>query len=262
MTLCFICFYSRSLSICFLRRQTRLFLYLLFPLSTLVLSYMYVISTIPIAKRRYYGRVEQGVHDFLDLAPYVIQGDSSVQGTTTSVSTRAASSTTASSSTAALPSPNKIYTFFDTTNVVVVKARNQAVNGQCTKADATCRGKEVRDSRYHDMKTSMYLLANAFRINQQKAPDMLPTVQAAKQFFREVDAMDSNVQKLLQLTTNKESNNNNMQLRDTFMAAQQHYIRALDFLDVYLDLVELPPTDSGYYDTDFDTRVGETARIM
>lgn len=198
-------------------------------------------STIPIAKRRYYGRVEQGVHDFLGLAQHVIDGSAVTKGT--------------------VESPDAIYKFFDTTSVVVVAARNQAVNGQCTKADPSCRGKEIRDSRYHDMKTSMYLLANAFRINQQKAPDNLPTVKAAKKFFKEVDAMEVAVQKLL-ATNNPSSNNNNLQQRDTIMAAQQHYVKALDYLDVYLDLVELPPTDSGYYDTEFDTRVGETARIM
>ena len=36
------------------------------------------------------------------------------------------------------------------------------------------------------MKASMYLLGNAFRINQQKAPDNLPTVKAAKAFFKEM----------------------------------------------------------------------------
>ena len=44
-------------------------------------------------------------------------------------------------------------------------------------------------------------------------------------------------------------------------AAVQRYAAALEILDVYLDLVELPPTDSGHYQQDFDTLVGETARI-
>jgi hypothetical protein len=41
-----------------------------------------------------------------------------------------------------------------------------------------------------------------------------------------------------------------------------HYAAALDILDVYLDLVELPPPDSGWYEQDFSRRVGESARIM
>ena len=44
--------------------------------------------------------------------------------------------------------------------------------------------------------------------------------------------------------------------------AQQHYAKALDLLDAYLDLVELPPTDSGHYDQEFDTLVGRSARLL
>ena len=43
--------------------------------------------------------------------------------------------------------------------------------------------------------------------------------------------------------------------------AVQFYSNALEILDSYLDLVELPPIDSGHYVKDFDTLVGETARI-
>merc|ERR1719446_1182416 len=88
-----------------------------------------------------------------------------------------------------------IQKFFDAEGVVVVEARNQSINGQCTKKDASCKGAEIRDSRWNDMKASMYLLGNAFRINQQKAPDNLPTVRAAKAFFKEIDAMEKAVKK-------------------------------------------------------------------
>lgn len=80
----------------------------------------------------------------------------------------------------------RISDFFDVDKTVIVPARNQSVNGQCTKKDRSCKGKEIRDSRYNDMKASMYLLSNAFRINQQKAPDNLPSVRAAKAFFKEM----------------------------------------------------------------------------
>jgi hypothetical protein len=92
----------------------------------------------------------------------------------------------------------------------------------------------------------MYLLGNAFRLNQQKAPDLLPSVIAAKQFFKEMNAME----KLVTKKPKKED-----------AEAVAHYAAALDILDRYLDLVELPPTDSGHYDKDFETLVGETARI-
>ena len=136
--------------------------------------------------------------------------------------------------------------FFDPEGTVIVEAKRKDVNGQCTKKDGDCKGKEIRDSRWNDMKASMYLLGNAFRTDQQKPPDRLPTVKAAKAFFKEMDAMEKCVKK-----KKKEDKE-----------AVGHYAAALNILDEYLDLVELPPIDSGYYDKEFDTRVGETARIM
>jgi len=125
-------------------------------------------TTIPIAKRRYYGRVQQAVHEFLDMGSAVVSAD--------------------------MTDPT-IQHFFDTEGTVIVEARNQSINGQCTKKNQSCKGAEVRDSRYNDMKATMYLLGNAFRINQQKAPDNLPTVRAAKAFFKEMDKMEKNVKK-------------------------------------------------------------------
>lgn len=184
------------------------------------ISPLYPFSTIPIAKRRYYGRVQEAVHEFLLMGPAVVKGD--------------------------MTDPT-VQDFFDVEKTVIVEAKRQDVNGQCTKKDGNCKGKEIRDSRYNDMKASMYLLGNAFRINQTKAPDNLPTVQAAKKFFKVMDAMEKQVAKKPKTNDAK---------------AQQLYLDALDILDTYLDLVELPPTDSGNYDKEFDTLVGATARIM
>ena len=141
----------------------------------------------------------------------------------------------------------QIQLFFDINGVVVVPAKRQDINGSCTKKDRDCKGKEIRDSRWNDMKASMYLLGNAFRINQQKAPDNLPTVKAAKAFFKEIDAMEKLVVTKKPKTSDK--------------AAIGHYAAALDILDTYLDLVELPPTESGHYDQEFDTLVERNARI-
>lgn len=91
---------------------------------------------------------------------------------------------------------------------------------------------------------SMYLLANAFRTDQQKPPDRLPTVKAARAFFKEMDEMEK-------LVTAKKNGR----------AVAERYAAALEILDTYLDLVELPPIDSGHYAQEFDTLVGETARI-
>lgn len=176
-------------------------------------------TTIPIAKRRYYGRVQQAVHEYLLMGPSVVKGD--------------------------MTAPDIQY-FFDPKGVVVVEAKRRDVNGQCTKKDNDCSGKEIRDSRYNDMKTSMYLLGNAFRLNQTKAPDNLPTVRAARAFFKEADLLEKAVRK-------------NPKKVDP--VSQQRYLNALDLLDKYLDLVELPPTDSGHYDQEFSTKVGETSRL-
>lgn len=176
-------------------------------------------TTIPIAKRRYYGRVQQAVHEYLELGPAVVQGDMSAP---------------------------IIQTFFDINGVVVVPAKRKDINGQCTKKDNACKGTEIRDSRWNDMKASMYLLGNAFRINQTKAPDNLPTVRAARAFFKEIDAMEKAVKKNPK-KMDKES--------------IRHYAAGLDILDTYLDLVELPPVDSGHYEKEFDTLVGTSARI-
>eukprot|EP00520_Triparma_pacifica_P007129 CAMPEP_0118665182 /NCGR_PEP_ID=MMETSP0785-20121206/18477_1 /TAXON_ID=91992 /ORGANISM="Bolidomonas pacifica, Strain CCMP 1866" /LENGTH=244 /DNA_ID=CAMNT_0006559273 /DNA_START=44 /DNA_END=775 /DNA_ORIENTATION=- len=175
-------------------------------------------TTIPIAKRRYYGRVQEAVHEYLMMGQAVVKGDMSAK---------------------------VIQDFFDPKGIVTVEARNQAVNGQCTKKDQSCKGAEIRDSRYNDMETSMYLLGNAFRFNQQKAPDNLPTVKAAKAFFKDLDEMEKNIK-------GKKSSP---------QKAQSAYLRGLEKLDLYLDLVELPPTDSGAYDKEFDTRVAANARI-
>jgi len=120
----------------------------------------YKFRTIPIAKRRYYGRVQQAVHEFLAMGPDVVRGDMTSES---------------------------IQHFFDRQATVIVEGgANMSINGQCTRKDGNCKGAEIRDSRWNDMKASMYLLGNAFRINQQKPPDNLPTVKAAKAFFKEM----------------------------------------------------------------------------
>lgn len=75
----------------------------------------------------------------------------------------------------------------------------------------------------------------------------LATVKAAKAFFKEMDEMEKRVKVKKPKTSDKES--------------VQLYSNALDILDKYLDLVELPPIDSGHYEQEFDTLVGESARI-
>lgn len=176
-------------------------------------------TTIPIAKRRYYGRVQEAVHEFLLMTPAVIKGD--------------------------LTDPT-VQDFFDVTKTVVIPGKKKDINGICTKKDGDCKSTDILDSRYNDMKTTMYLLGNAFRINQTKAPDNLPTVKAAKKFFRVMNKFELRVLK---------------KPKKDDKEATQLYAEALDLLDLYLDLVELPPTESGHYDKEFSTLVGESSRI-
>ena len=62
--------------------------------------------------------------------------------------------------------------FFDKKGIVTVEGDQYAYledgkTCRTKKADGSCKGAEIRDSRYNDMKTTMYLLGNAFRFNQQ-----------------------------------------------------------------------------------------------
>lgn len=87
-------------------------------------------TTIPIAKRRYYGRVQQGVHEFLAMGNDVVKADM-----------------TAAS----------IQIFFDPQGALIVPARRQDIGGQCTKKNKDCKGAEIRDSRYNDMVRAVYV---------------------------------------------------------------------------------------------------------
>jgi hypothetical protein len=94
----------------------------------------------------------------------------------------------------------------------------------------------------------LYLLVSS---KLTRSNDMLSmqtaTVKAAYAFFAQMDEMQKRV-----VVKNPKTND---------PQAIQCYANALDILDRYLDLVELPPIDSGHYEQDFDTLVGETARL-
>lgn len=73
-------------------------MYQLFSNPVIPHSPFFCFRTIPIAKRRYYGRVQQGVHDFLAMGPELVKAKTSAE---------------------------KVQFFFDTNGVVVVEARRQ-----------------------------------------------------------------------------------------------------------------------------------------
>lgn len=111
-------------------------------------------SSIPIAKRRYYGRVQEAVHEFVELDPA-----------------------------AGAEAPELFDTFFGT-NILVRAGRTRT---NCIGPESICTSKEAKTSRWDDMQLTMFLLGNAFRIDSSKAPERIKQVQMARKFFKEVE---------------------------------------------------------------------------
>lgn len=117
-------------------------------------------TSIPTAKRRYYGRVQEAVYEFLRLDPASAEAP-----------------------------PEAIDEFFGE-NILVKKGR---VRTNCIGGDAICVSKERKTSRWDDMQLTMFLLGNAFRIDSSKSPDRIKQVQMARGFFKEVNLFKDSV---------------------------------------------------------------------
>jgi len=116
-------------------------------------------TTIPIAKRRYFGRVKQGVFEFLQMEKPVFKGELK---------------------------DDDITTFFSDT-IITAKKRKKS-NCLAPGTDA-CTVKDSSTSRWEDMKLSCFLLGNAFRVDSGKPPEKVKQVKEAKVFFAEVDKL-------------------------------------------------------------------------
>jgi len=114
-------------------------------------------TTIPIAKRRYFGRVKQGVFEFLAMEGAVFKGD--------------------------LTSEDVTDFFADT---LVVAKKRQKTNCLAPGTSA-CVVDEKVSSRWEDMKLSCFLLGNSFRVDSGKPPEKVKQVKEAKLFFAEVE---------------------------------------------------------------------------
>lgn len=115
-------------------------------------------TTIPIAKRRYFGRVKQGVFEYLLVGAAIKKGELTA---------------------------DSIENFFsDSIQVSAAKQKRQ-----CIGDDNSCRTKEKFSSRWEDMKLSMYLLGNAFRTDSGKPPEKVKQVKEAQAFFQQVEKM-------------------------------------------------------------------------
>lgn len=115
-------------------------------------------TTIPIAKRRYFGRVKQGVFEYLSVGAAIKKGE--------------------------LDSSAIDNFFADTIQVSESKQKRQ-----CIGNDASCRTKEKFSSRWEDLKLSMFLLGNAFRTDSGKPPEKVKQVKEAQAFFVQVDKL-------------------------------------------------------------------------
>ena len=115
-------------------------------------------TTIPIAKRRYFGRVKQGVFEFLALGAAIKKGELK---------------------------DDRVLDFFSD-NIQVTSARQKR---QCNGGGDNCKVDEKFSSRWEDMKLSMFLLGNAFRMDSGKPPEKVKQVKEAQAFFVQVDKL-------------------------------------------------------------------------
>lgn len=163
-------------------------------------------TTIPIAKRRYFGRVKQGVYEFTLVGEAIRKGD--LQG-------------------------EDVTNFFAQT----IKVQSERKKKQCVGSASACEVKEEFSSRWEDMKLSMFLLGNAFRMDSGKPPEKVKQVKEAKAFFTQVEKLQ-----IASRTGDKK-------------AAAARYADAIDALEIYLNDVELPPTDNPEYQIETDLTV-------
>jgi len=162
-------------------------------------------TTIPIAKRRYFGRVKQGVYEFLELGAEVKKGNlDSIEVTG----------------------------FFSQT----LKIQSKRKKSKCIASDS-CEVQDKFSSRFEDMKLSMFLLGNAFRMDSGKPPEKVKQVKEAKAFFAQVEKLESAA---------KAGDKKQTAVR---------YAAAIEALEAYLNDVELPPTEDAMYKTEADLEV-------
>lgn len=115
-------------------------------------------TTIPIAKRRYFGRVKQGVFEFLAVGRAIKKGE--------------------------LQSADITEFFADNIQVQQKRKKRQCVGGY-----ETCNVQEKFSSRWEDMKLAMFLLGNAFRMDSGKPPEKVKQVKEAKAFTAQVEKL-------------------------------------------------------------------------
>jgi len=125
-------------------------------------------STIPSAKRRFYGRVRQGLYQYLQMEPDINAGNLQAQS---------------------------IDDFFGK-NIIKVKGGQDVKNCGFDISGKECKTKEKRTSRWLDWKVASDLLASAFRNDASDINDYLPQVKIIRAMHKKVgkiqEAIDKN----------------------------------------------------------------------
>ncbi|CAE8582934.1 unnamed protein product [Polarella glacialis] len=114
-------------------------------------------STIPSAKRRFFGRVRQGIFQFLEMGKAIEKGD--------------------------LKDP-AVDSFY-------AKSIIKQIGGESMKncAFSACVTKEKRTSRWLDFKTASDLLGSAFRYDASDVNDYLPQVRIIRAYAKKVEKL-------------------------------------------------------------------------
>jgi len=117
-------------------------------------------STIPSAKKRFYGRVRQGIYQYLKMEKPILDGDLENQAI------------------------KDLYGKSIITQVggKQIKNCNPSFGGECVT-------REKRTSRWNDFKTASDLLASAFRYSADDVNDYLPQVKLIRAYAKKVDKM-------------------------------------------------------------------------
>uniref|UniRef100_A0A7S1L7H2 Uncharacterized protein n=1 Tax=Alexandrium catenella TaxID=2925 RepID=A0A7S1L7H2_ALECA len=114
-------------------------------------------STIPSAKRRFYGRVRQGIYQFLQMEEPIKNGDLE----------------------------NPLVRGFFAKNII--KEKGGEPIPVCMFAD--CVTKEKRTSRWNDFKVATDLLASAFRYDASDINDNLPQVRLIRAYAKKIEKL-------------------------------------------------------------------------
>jgi len=178
-------------------------------------------STIPSAKRRFFGRMREAIFEFLQMEKPITEGK--------------------------LQDP--LVAGFFAKSIIKIKGGVKAQG--CAIDLGGCESKEQRTSRWNDMKAASDLLASAFRYSAEDRNDLLPQVRIIRKFHKKVEEMQILIQR--QTCTEKNDACRELPQDSDPVKAKELYLKAKKDLGVYCPMVELSPIDSEDYTHEWDT---------